>query len=267
VDESGRLIAWLEASDVALRAPSERSHRTFARRRYVFRADDLTSGASLHEIALPELPGLMPAGACAAWLASARAETHRRAIDEVDRVLERYTFRRLHPDRTNEATPPDEERQAALELLRRPTDPKGDWSRLPPLSHATTQDDRPRPGTLFWTSTAQQDGRPITSSPLTAALRCKGEHQGMECSGPEALIVFRSKTRAVQLSWRVPSSDKSMVLCDQGTAASIHGISPQRRLVVLSESTGVFHQEGQSPDPDCHALSAAERYTVLRFDP
>ena len=267
VDESGRIIAWLEAHDTALRPTSENALRTFAKRRYVFRVDDLASGANLHAIPLPELPGLMSVGSCAAWLTSAHAGVHGRAIAEVARVLERYTFRTLHPDRTHEVETPEDQRQAALELLRRRSDPKGDWSKLPPLPYETTQDERVRWGTLFSMSTARADGPPITSWPMTAALRCKGAFHDTECAGPEDLIVFRARTRAVRLSVRLHFTDNPAVSCNQGTITSLVGISPRRRIVVLGEHTGLFDQEGQTPDEGCHALSAAERYTVFRFDP
>lgn len=267
VDESGRLIAWLEATDTASQATSESSSRTFARRRYSFRLDDVDSGATVHRLALPELPALMARGACATWVSSSRADGHRRAIDEVDRVLAPYTFRRLHPHGSSETPLPEDQRQAALELLRRPSDPKGDWSHLPALPYATTQDDRPRSGALFAITTARDEDPPMTAWPLTVALRCSAIFQGVDCAGPESLIVFRSKSKAVKLSRPLRSNEDPKVLCDQGRVTYIAGLSPRRRLVVLGESAGVFDEHGQSPDEDCFGVSAAERYTALRFDP
>lgn len=263
VDESGRVVAWIEAID----SSSPQQQDRIVTRRYVARVDDIDSGEHLHEVALPQLPGLMANGTCAAWR-SVATTTHRRVIEDVDRVLSRYVFRRLHSNRNAEepVETPESERRIALELLRRSSDPKGDWSVLPRAARRSAQDEEQPPGSLFVDSTARE--APMTSSPLTVALRCASAWRfGLECVDPEQLVVFRSRTREVRLSRGLRETKDAAILCTDGRITSLVGISPRRGLVVLSESVGIFAEEGETGDVGCRGLRSAARYTVFRFAP
>ncbi len=265
VDESGRVVAWIEAIDSS--SQKQPQEERVVTRRYVARVDDIDGGEHLHEVPLPELPGLMASGTCAAWR-SAALTTHRRVFEDVDRVLSHYVFRRLHSNRNAEepVETPESERRIAVELLRRSSDPGGDWSVLPRAARRGAHDERQPPGSLFVDSTAREE--PVTSSPLTAALRCGSAWRfGLECVDPEQLVVFRSRTREVRLSRRLGAKKHEEILCTGGRITSLVGISPRRRLVVLSESVGIFAEEGDTDDVGCRGLRSAARYTVLRFDP
>jgi len=128
IDEAGQLIAWIQ---------------TIAGPRYVLRIDDIRDGSTVHAIPLPSLPGLLPPGRCKTWRSSNAATEHQRAIEEANKTLSRYVFRRLHSDSGRG----DEEREwgtkLGLDLLRKHRDPTGDWSQPPPDRDLSMQDEGP----------------------------------------------------------------------------------------------------------------------------
>jgi hypothetical protein len=189
-------------------------------------------------------------------------------MEQVDQNLSRYTWRRLHrPFSMENEAPPETERQTAVELLRRRSDPNGDW----PASPSDRDDEASRAGAVFLMSTARSPeyGPPLTSNPLTVALRCSGSwRHDLECAGAEDLVVFRSRTREVRLSRHLATPPMDSVLCRGGHITTIAGMSPRRRLVVLSDYEGLFAQEGEdTQDANCTGLAAARTHTVLRFGP
>jgi hypothetical protein len=255
IDEAGQLIAWLQTIVDLAKSDKPKDDGP----RYVLRIDDVRNGSTVHAIPLPSLPGMLPPGKCKTWRASNAATEHRRAIEQADKTLSRYVFRRLHSGR-------DEEKeggiQMGLDLLRKRRDPAGDWTRSPPKRDLSMQDEGPYPaGFLTVVMTPPRPGL----GAYVVALRCAGSVLlDLECVGPERAVVFLEKGQ-VLLSQDL--GEQNVDAPCSGTYDWIHGVSPRRGLAVFGRARGLWASMGRDGDPACHGLRQSDTFRVLRFVP
>jgi hypothetical protein len=241
IDETGHFLAWIQALD------EQRD------RRYVFRIDDIDTGATVHAVPLPALPGSFPAGKCKAWSTSREATSPRDVMKKVSDVLSEYVFRSLYSDeRSDEA--PEWVQPLALELLRKRSDAVGDWSDPRRYPNAPDQD---HPNGPF----VRMEITPSipTLAPHVIAVRCGGVLWGSaECAGAERAVVF-SRSGELLLAYDFKERDRG-----SGSYSWISGASPRRQVVVFGHATGFFVEQGMESGEGDTNLAAVRTYRAVR---
>lgn len=242
IDETGHFLAWIQALD------EQRD------RRYVFRIDDIDTGATVHAVALPRLPGSFPAGKCKGWLTSSEATSPRDAMKKVSDVLSKYVFRSLYWDDRSDDPARDWAQPLALELLRKRSDAVGDWTDPGRYPNAPDEDHPNGPFVIM----AITPSIP-TLAPHVVAVRCGGVlWRSAECAGAERGVVF-SRSGELLLAYDFEESTDG-----GGSYSWIRGVSPRRQVVVFGHATGFFAEQGMESGGGDTNLAAARTYRALR---